>query len=136
MKQITESSALHRPPFGGSDEEVWFKQHDLSYAFYLFRGFLFVYEGTPMKRLLWNKHTKRVLKHLAGWFCIIVGIIMLITPGQGILSLLIGIYLLADEIPLFGRIKAWTQHRFPKMTDYVHRKGEEIRRKFKTNGSL
>ena len=83
-----------------------------------------------MKQLLWNKHTKRLLKHLAGWLCILLGLIMLITPGQGILTLLIGIYLLADEIPLFGRIKAWTQHRFPKTAEYVHHKGEQMRAKF------
>ena len=83
-----------------------------------------------MKRLIWNKHTKRVLKHLAGWFCIALGIIMLITPGQGILTFLIGVYLLADEVPMFGKIKAWIQHRFPKTADYVHRKGEQLKARF------
>ncbi len=82
-----------------------------------------------MKRLIWNKHTKLLLKHVAGWFCIAAGLIMLITPGQGILTLLIGVYLLADEIPLFGKIKAWLQHRFPKTADYVHRKGEQWKAK-------
>ena len=83
-----------------------------------------------MKRLIWNKHTKLVLKHIAGWFCIVTGVIMLITPGQGILTLLIGVFLLADEIPLFGRIKNWIQHRFPKTADFVHRKGDQMRAKF------
>ncbi|MEN8255917.1 MAG: PGPGW domain-containing protein [Verrucomicrobiota bacterium] len=83
-----------------------------------------------MKRLIWNRHTKLVLKHALGWFCIAAGAIMLITPGQGILTILLGIYLLADEIPLFGRIKARLQHRFPKATDYVHRKGEQLRARF------
>jgi hypothetical protein len=83
-----------------------------------------------MKKLIWNRHTKLVLKHAAGWFCIVSGIIMLITPGQGILTILIGVYLLADEIPLFGRIKVALQRRFPKPTDYVHRKGEKLRARF------
>jgi len=83
-----------------------------------------------MKRLIWNRHTKLVLKHLAGWFCILAGMVMLITPGQGILSLLIGVYLLADEVPLFGKIKNWTQHRFPKTADYVHEKGERFKARF------
>ena len=83
-----------------------------------------------MKRLIWNKHTKLILKHLAGWFCILAGIIMLITPGQGIFTLLIGVYLLADEIPLFGRIKAWLEQRFPKTADFVHRKKEQLKAKF------
>ena len=83
-----------------------------------------------MKRLIWNKHTKLVLKHIAGWFCILTGIIMLITPGQGILTFLIGVFLLADEIPLFGRLKNWIQHRFPKTADFVHRKGDQMRARF------
>ena len=83
-----------------------------------------------MKKLIWNKHTKLVLKHLAGWFCIVIGIIMLVTPGQGILTILIGVYLLADEVPLFGKIKAWIQRRFPKTADYVHRKGEQLKTRF------
>jgi len=83
-----------------------------------------------MKRLIWNRHTKLVLKHVAGWFCIAAGTIMLITPGQGILTILIGVYLLADHIPIFGRLKAWTQHKFPKTSDYVHRKGEQLQAKF------
>ncbi len=83
-----------------------------------------------MKRLLWNKHTKRVLKHVFGWFCIVTGLIMLITPGQGLLTLIIGIYLLADEIPLFGRIKAWMQRKFPRATSYVHEKSQKLQAKF------
>ena len=83
-----------------------------------------------MKRLIWNRHTKLILKHLAGWFCIVTGVIMLITPGQGILTILAGVYLLADHVPMFGRLKAWIQHRFPKTADYVHRKGEQLRARF------
>ncbi|MDF7798940.1 PGPGW domain-containing protein [Pontiellaceae bacterium B1224] len=83
-----------------------------------------------MKRLLWNKHTKLVLKHIAGWFCIVAGLIMFITPGQGILTVLIGVYLLADEIPIFGKLKRWLERRFPKMADFVHRKGSQLKAKF------
>lgn len=83
-----------------------------------------------MKRLIWNRHTKLVLKHAAGWFCIVAGVIMLITPGQGILSILLGIYLLADEVPLFGRIKVWLHRKFPKTADYAHHKGEQLKARF------
>lgn len=83
-----------------------------------------------MKRLLWNKHTKLILKHLVGWLCIVVGIIFLITPGQGILTILIGVYMLADEIPMFQKLKDWLEHRFPKTADFVHRKGQQFRDKF------
>lgn len=83
-----------------------------------------------MKRLIWNKHTKLVAKHAAGWFCIVAGLIMCITPGQGILTILLGIYLLADEIPLFGRIRDWLEHRFPKTAEFVHRQKEKLKAKF------
>lgn len=89
-----------------------------------------MYYSPPMKRLIWNRHTKLVLKHIAGWFCIATGVVMLITPGQGILTILIGVWLLADEIPMFGRLKAWLEQRFPKTADFVHRKGEQMRAKF------
>ncbi len=88
-----------------------------------------------MKRLIWNRHTKLVLKHAAGWFCIAIGLIMLITPGQGLLSIVIGIYLLADEIPLFGRIRNWIHHKFPHASEFVHRKGEQLRQKFHRRSS-
>ena len=86
-----------------------------------------------MKRLIRNKHTKLVLKHIAGWFCIVLGLIMFITPGQGILTVLIGVYLLADEVPMFGRMKSWIERRFPKAADFVHRKGTELKQKFSKN---
>ena len=83
-----------------------------------------------MKRLIWNRHTKLVLKHAVGWLCIAGGLIMIITPGQGIITLLIGVYLLADEIPFFGKVKDWLHRKFPRATDYVHRKGDQLRAKF------
>lgn len=83
-----------------------------------------------MKRLIWNRHTKLVLKHATGWLCIVVGIIFLITPGQGILTILIGVYLLADHIPWFGRLKNWMEQRFPKIADFVRQKGEQLHKKF------
>jgi hypothetical protein len=55
---------------------------------------------------------------------------MLVTPGQGILTIFLGVYLLADEIPLFGRLKTRLQHKFPKATTYIHQKSERLRAKF------
>jgi hypothetical protein len=93
--------------------------------------FSILYDPTTMKHLLWNRHTKLVLKHVAGWLCIATGVVMLITPGQGILTILLGVYLLADEVPFFGKIKSWLQYRFPKTADFVHRKGEQLRERFR-----
>ena len=83
-----------------------------------------------MKKLIWNRHTKIVLKHTLGWVCIAAGIIMLVTPGQGILTILVGVYLLADHVPAFGRLKMRLQAKFPKTTDYIHRKVERIKERF------
>lgn len=83
-----------------------------------------------MKRLIWNKHTKLIAKHIAGWFCIVAGIIMCITPGQGLLTILLGIYLLADEIPWFGKIRDRLERRFPKAAAFVHRQQVKLSRKF------
>jgi hypothetical protein len=83
-----------------------------------------------MKKLIWNKHTKLVLKHVAGWLCIAMGVVMLVTPGQGILTILIGVFLLADHIPMFGRLKEWLRHKFPKLFEYVHHHGENLRIRF------
>lgn len=83
-----------------------------------------------MKRLVWNKHTKRVIKHVAGWLCLLAGILMIITPGQGLLTILLGVYLLADEIPLFGKIRDGIHRKFPRLTDYAHRQGQRLRARF------
>ncbi|QBG47651.1 hypothetical protein EGM51_09690 [Verrucomicrobia bacterium S94] len=83
-----------------------------------------------MKRLIRNKHARLIAKHIAGWFCIVVGIIMCITPGQGLLSILLGIYLLADEVPLFGRIRDGLERRFPKATTFVNRQKQKLHNRF------
>jgi len=84
-----------------------------------------------MKRLLWNKHTRLMLKHLLGWSCIILGIIQGFLPFlQGWVFIILGVFLLADEVPLFGRIKAWLHRKFPKISNYAHRKGEQMKSKF------
>jgi hypothetical protein len=55
---------------------------------------------------------------------------MLITPGQGIMTVLVGVYLLADHVPMFGRLKEWLRHKFPKTSKYVHRHDENLRTRF------
>ena len=89
-----------------------------------------MYASFPMKKLIWNRHTKLILKHALGWLCLVLGLIMCFTPGQGILTILIGVYLLADEIPFFARVKDWLEHRFPKTAAFAHRQGEKLRSKF------
>ena len=85
-----------------------------------------VFLSPPKRGLMKTKKRitpwKRVLKHALGWSCILLGLIMLITPGQGLLTLLAGIFLLADEIPLFGRIKKRIQERFPRIVQAMEKR--------------
>ena len=84
-----------------------------------------------MKHLIWNKHTKLVARHAAGWFFLALGIVGCFLPVlQGFIFLAIGVFLLADHVPFFGRIRDWIQHRFPKLTQRVHNAGERFRAKF------
>lgn len=85
-----------------------------------------------MKRLIRNKHTRLVLKHILGWFCIILGVIQGFLPFlQGWIFVAMGVFLLADHIPFFGRIRNWIQHRFPELTRRVHETTERIREKYR-----
>lgn len=86
--------------------------------------------NSAVKRLVWNRHTKVVLKHIAGWLCIVLGLIMCFTPGQGLLTILLGIYLLADTVPFFHRLKVRLEKRFPKTSEFVHSKKERLKAKF------
>ena len=87
----------------------------------------------PVKKLIWNRHTKIVIKHITGWLCLVLGLLMCFTPGQGLLTILLGIYLLADDIPFFHRLKIRLEKRFPKATSYGHRKAEQLRALFHRN---
>jgi hypothetical protein len=129
MMQTTELSGCSSPPFGETREEPAKKQGGFKSCSKTHSVVFFLCYEAPMKRLIWNRHTKLLVKHAIGWSFIVFGLIMLVTPGQGILSILIGIYLLADEIPLFGKMREWIHHRFPKASDYVHQMGDKFRQR-------
>jgi len=89
-----------------------------------------------MKRLIWNRHTKSLLRLVAGWFFIVLGIIGCFLPIlQGFIFLALGVFLLADHVPFFGRIRSWIHRRFPKMTERVHQMGEKFRKKSQKHNS-
>ncbi|MBN2686279.1 MAG: hypothetical protein JXR40_13445 [Pontiellaceae bacterium] len=84
-----------------------------------------------MKKLIWNKHTRLLLKHILGWLCIILGVIQGFLPFlQGWIFVAMGVFLLADHVPFFGKIRDWIHRRFPDMTQRVHDIAERIRAKF------
>lgn len=84
-----------------------------------------------MKHLVWNKHTKLVLRHAVGWLFIVLGILGCFLPIlQGILFLAIGVFLLADYVPFFGRIRDWIHRKFPHITERVHEMGRRFKARF------
>lgn len=73
---------------------------------------------------------KRLLKLSAGWFFIILGILGLFLPFlQGILFLLIGLFILAQELPWAARLLEKLKTKFPKVTKLMS-DAEDYVRKF------
>jgi hypothetical protein len=94
-------------------------------------NFAQIESGTMMKRFIWNKYTRLMLRHILGWLCILIGVIQGFIPFlQGWIFIAMGIFLLADHVPFFGKIRAWIHRRFPNLTQRVHDIAEGIRAKF------
>jgi uncharacterized membrane protein YbaN (DUF454 family) len=71
---------------------------------------------------------KRILRHVLGWFFVALGIVGLFLPLlQGILFILVGITILAPEIPLFRRLLSELQRRYPLAFEKV----ESLRKKYR-----
>ena len=63
---------------------------------------------------------KRVLRHVAGWLAIVIGIAGLFLPVlQGWLFIGIGALLLAPDVPLFARLVCWIEWRFPRLRGII-----------------
>ncbi|MBP1619615.1 MAG: hypothetical protein H6Q02_382 [Acidobacteria bacterium] len=59
---------------------------------------------------------KLLLRHLAGWGFLAVGLAGLVLPVlQGWLFIAFGSLLLARDVPLFARFVCWTERRFPRL---------------------
>lgn len=72
---------------------------------------------------------KRLLKLTAGWFFIILGILGLFLPFlQGILFLVIGLFILSQELPWAARLLEKLKQRFPKITQQMHAAEEYVKR--------
>ncbi|HET6512032.1 MAG TPA: PGPGW domain-containing protein [Candidatus Kapabacteria bacterium] len=72
---------------------------------------------------------KRLLKLSAGWLFIILGILGLFLPFlQGFLFLLIGLFILAQELPWAARLLERLKQRFPKITQMMHDADDYVRK--------
>lgn len=70
---------------------------------------------------------RRLARLLLGSLFLLLGLAGLVLPVlQGCLFLALGIIILSRDVPLFGRMEAWTARRFPR----VGRRLLEVRKKF------
>ena len=59
---------------------------------------------------------KKILRHIFGWTFIVLGIAGLFLPFlQGILFIVAGVSILSPDIPLFHRIMARLERRYPEV---------------------
>ncbi len=65
---------------------------------------------------------KSVLRHVFGWGFLLLGIAGLVLPIlQGWLFIAIAAFLLAPDVPLFGRLLCWIQDRSPRLRRVITR---------------
>jgi uncharacterized membrane protein YbaN (DUF454 family) len=75
---------------------------------------------------LMRSKAKRIAIKVSGWCFIVLGILGLVLPIlQGILFLLVGLYLLSDDSPWAARVLHRVRKKFPK----IHEKFEEAKLK-------
>jgi uncharacterized membrane protein YbaN (DUF454 family) len=64
----------------------------------------------------------RLLRHLAGWALIVLGVVGLVLPVlQGWLFIAMGSLLLAPDVPMFARLVAWVETHFPAVRAVLDR---------------
>lgn len=69
----------------------------------------------------------RVLRHIAGWALLVLGVVGLVLPVlQGWLLIALGALLLAPDVPFFARLVGWVETRFPLLRGTL----QTMRRRF------
>lgn len=56
----------------------------------------------------------RIARVIGGFSLIIVGIAMLALPGPGIITIIAGLALLAQDLPWAGRLRDWVKGKFAR----------------------
>lgn len=56
----------------------------------------------------------KIARIVGGFALIIAGIAMLVLPGPGIITIVGGLALLAQDIPWAGRLRDWAKERFAR----------------------
>ncbi|MDN4594857.1 PGPGW domain-containing protein [Polycladomyces subterraneus] len=69
-----------------------------------------------------NSNVKRILLTVGGWFFLFLGVLGLFLPVlQGVLFLLIGLYLLSFTSPWARRLLMKLRARYPKLAERIDR---------------
>ena len=61
----------------------------------------------------------RILRVTAGMIMLIAGVIMLVLPGPGIVTIVAALALLARDVPAAARLKDWVKQKFARHADDV-----------------
>ena len=65
---------------------------------------------------------KRIAIYVVGWAFIILGILGIVLPIlQGVIFLLIGLYILSSVSPRAARTLVWLRKKFPRISDQFER---------------
>ena len=75
---------------------------------------------TALKKTLW-----RIGKNALGWFFIAIGVLLLVLPGQGLLTLVAGLLLI--DFPRKRRVLRWLVARGPVLR-YINRRRQRAGR--------
>ncbi len=68
------------------------------------------------------RHIGRVMRHVAGWTLLVLGVAGLFLPVlQGWLFIALAALLLAPDVPFFARVLDWIERRFPALRHPIHR---------------
>lgn len=66
-------------------------------------------------RVWWRKFWRITV----GTIVILAGVVMLVTPGPGIVAIIAGLAIMADEFPPARRALDWMKHRYEDAKDVV-----------------
>jgi hypothetical protein len=70
-----------------------------------------------------------VLRHVAGWGLLLLGVAGLFLPViQGWLLIGLGALLLSPDVPLFARLVDWIERKFPFLRAPIHRVRRRLHR--------
>ena len=62
-----------------------------------------------------KRHTKKIVVTIAGWVVLIVGVVMLVTPGPGWVFIILGLGILATEYAWAHNLLSKAKNQYEKV---------------------